>query len=448
MTVSTNRLRPSALRNLSTISLHKAAQIIGQIAAVFIIPRLLGAEDHGRFIFVLSFGFLWQILGDFGTLEVMSRFVPTLSRAESDQLYTRTLVFKVAVGLLAGGLATVVALLTAPWMRPDWAVLVGVGVLTHIVAWVPFQFLLGLNRVGPWMVEQSWRQWLLIFLLLPLYPWLGVGGSIWAWTLMEIAFCVLGLWWVRDYWQPVEIGLDWAFLGPYVRFGGGFFLANLITAALYRSGPVLVETLTRQPAQAGFIGLAIGLYMMPYLMLTQFALSLVPTLTEFYTKGERDRLAAWTDNFIRYSWLFGWLATIGLWLTADWLVPFVFGADYSPAALAFKWIGLGIPLAGVMWAGNAISTVTGRGQVKFWATLVALATFLAASFWLIPMYAATGAAIALSLSVAVNVLVLIVALRPDFTLPWPILVITGAVVGLMLWAIESFQLSMAYWGLF
>ena len=159
-------------------------------------------------------------------------------------------------------------------------------------------------------------------------------------------------------------------------------------------------------------------------------------------------MAAWTDNFIRYSWLFGWLATIGLWLTADWLVPFVFGADYSPAALAFKWIGLGIPLAGVMWAGNAISTVTGRGQVKFWATLVALATFLAASFWLIPMYAATGAAIALSLSVAVNVLVLIVALRPDFTLPWPILVITGAVVGLMLWAIESFQLSMAYWGLF
>jgi hypothetical protein len=55
-----------------------------------------------------------QILGDFGTFDVMGRFVPTLSDQDAGRLYMRTLAFKVIIGLLCG-LATVgVAMLLAP----------------------------------------------------------------------------------------------------------------------------------------------------------------------------------------------------------------------------------------------------------------------------------------------------------------------------------------------
>ena len=447
MSVSTGKLRPSALRNLSTVSLHKVAQIVGQIVAVFTIPRLLGADDHGRFAFVLSFGFLAQILGDFGTLEVMSRFVPTMTSVEIKRLYTRTLLFKLLIGLLAGLLATGSGLLIAPWLRWQWAVLIGVGVTAHIVAWVPFQLLLGLNKVGLWMVEQSWRQWVLVILLLPLYPLLGVGGSLLAWTVMELIFCVIGLWWARNYWDPGELRFDWPYLYPYVQFGAGFFLSNLIAAALYRSGPVFVEIFTDQPAQAGFINLAIGLFMMPYLMLTQFALSLVPTLTQFYVERQLDKLQTWVFNFVRYSWLIGWLGVIGVWLTIDWVVPFVFGPGYATAATAFKWISLAVPLSGILWAGNAIATVTGRGTVKFWATLVALIVFLALATITIPMYAATGAAMALSVSVAANLTTLIIFLQPEFKLQGPMLLFSGLLAVAALWAIETYALGMHHWGL-
>ena len=448
MSLSAKKLRPSALQNLSTVSLHKIAQVVGQIVAVLTIPRLLGADDHGRFAFVLAYSFLGQILGDFGTLEVMSRFVPTMSQADIGRLYSRTLFFKIGVGLVCGVLAAALGLILAPWLRLEWAGLIGLGVLSHIVAWVPFHLMLGLNQVGKWMVEQSWRQWALVILLILLYPWLELGGTMVAWALMEVIFCILGLWWARAYWQPAELSLDWAYLKPYIHFGFGFFLANLVGAALYRSSPVLVEALTGQSAQAGYINLAIGLYMMPYLMLTQVAFSLVPTLSEFYTTGQIDKMQAWLHNFVRYSWLFGWLGVIGVWLTVDWGVLLIFGPDYALAAAPLKWISLGIPLAGPLWAGNALATVTGRGPLKFWATLAALLVFLAAALWLIPGYLAAGAAIALSVSILVNVGVLIVSLQPEFTLERPVLLTGGITAIVAIAIIEFYELSVVYWGIF
>jgi O-antigen/teichoic acid export membrane protein len=298
------------------------------------------------------------------------------------------------------------------------------------------------------MVEQSWRQWVLVILLLFLYPWLGMGGSILAWTLMELIFCLLGLWWARAYWQISMFQLDWSYIRPYIRFGLGFFLANLLGACLYRSGPVLVETLTGRSAEAGYLNLAIGLFLMPYLLLTQLVYSLAPSLSTFYAQGQIDKMQQWVYSFVRYSWLLGWLGALLVWLTVDWLVVIVFGPDYTSAANSLKWISLGIPMAGLLWAGNAIATVTGRGQVKFGATLTALVVFLATALWLIPAQAAAGAAIALTLAIVANAVILVVFLRPEFALEWPILLTSGAAGSITLLVIVSYELAIIHWGWF
>jgi O-antigen/teichoic acid export membrane protein len=288
----------------------------------------------------------------------------------------------------------------------------------------------------------------IVILLILLYPWLGVAGSILAWTLMEGVFLGLGLWWARTYWQRSEWQIDWAYLQPYVRRGAGFFLANLIAALLYRSSPVLVETMSDQPAQVGYISLAIGLFMMPYLLLTQFALSLVPTLSEFYHKGQIDKVQAWVHSFVLYSWLIGWLGVVVVWLMVDWGVPLVFGPDYLPAVSAFKAISFGIPLAGLLWAGNALATVIGRGRVRFNSSLGALGVFMVAALWLIPLYAATGAAMAISLSILANIAILFFYLQPQFTMRWLPLVGSGGAVILIVWIIAFQGWSMTTWGIF
>lgn len=423
METTFEKIQPSVSRSLSAVSLHKVVQVAGLVVTVAVVPRLFGAEDYGRFAFVLSLSYLGQILGDFGTLDVMGRFVPPLPPAEAGRLYMRTLAFKIVAGLLCGLLTAGAALALTGWMRLDWALLIGLGVALHIVAWVSFQFALGLNRVGTWMAEQAWRQWALLLLLLALLPVWGLGGAILAVVIMEILFCVLGVWWTRDYWQTAELRLDRTYLWPYVRFGTGFFLANLAAVALYRSGPALVETLTGgQSAQSGYLNLALGLFLMAYITLGQFAQSLIPTLSAFRAQGQAAQIEAWLHRFIRFSWLIGWLGTLVVWLVADWAVPLVFGTDFAPAAAALKWISLGIPLSALLWAGNALATVVGRGSVKFGASLAALLVFLVVAVILVPIYGATGGAMALSLSVVVNVVVLSFFLKSELRLPWPLLI--------------------------
>jgi O-antigen/teichoic acid export membrane protein len=416
MNTALTKLHPNLVRSLSAVSLHKAVQIAGLVVTVVLVPRLFGAEAYGRFAFVLSLSYLGQVLGDFGTLDVMGRFVPGLAPAEAGRLYMRHLAFKLGVGVLCGLITVGAALALGPWMRLDWALLTGLGVALHIVAWVPFQFSLGLNRVG-----------------------LGLGGALVAVVLMEFLFCGLGLWSVRDYWQPAELRFDWHYLRPYVRFGFGFFLANLATVALYRSGPLVVETLTGQSTQTGYFNLALGLFLLAYATTSQFAQSLIPSLSDFYDQGQAEKMQGWLQSFGRYGWLIGWLGVVAVWLVADWAVPFVFGADFGPAAVGLRWISLGIPLAALLWAGNVTATVTGRGSVKFGASVASLLVFGVVALWLVPLYGAVGASLALVLAGVANIVILMAYLYPNFAPNWLMLLSTGVAGALLLAGLMWFK---------
>jgi O-antigen/teichoic acid export membrane protein len=291
------------------------------------------------------------------------------------------------------------------------------------------------------MSEQAWRQWTLLVLLLVLLPRYGLGGALVALVLMELLFCLLGWWSVRGYWRWSQLRLDWAFLRPYLRFGFGFFLANLAAVALYRSGPLLVETVTGESTQTGYFNLAIGLFLLAYVTASQFAQSLIPNLSDFYRQGSRAKIHRWLDSFVRYGWITAWLAVIVVWAVADWAVPLVFGMDFAPAAATLKWISLGIPLAVLLWAGNVTATVTGQGRLKFIATLVALMVFGSTALWLIPLYGAVGAALALGLAVAANVTILSVRLRLHFDPNWKVLVSVAGVGAAALVGLTIFSAS-------
>lgn len=414
MSVSTDKARFSALRSLSAVSLNKVVQVAGLAATVALVPRLFGAEEYGRFAFVLSLSYLGQVLGDFGTLDVLGRFVPGMTSGEAGRLYMRTLAFKVMVGAACGLITAGVALAMTEWMTWTWAGLTGLGVTLHIVAWVPFQFALGLNRVGTWMAEQAWRQWALLLLLLALLPAWGLGGALLAVLVMEIIFCGLGIWWVRDYWRGADLRLEWSYLAAYVRFGLTFFLANLAAVALYRSGPALVELLTSDSKETGYFNLALGLFLLGYVTVSQFAQGLIPLLSSLRAAGQMGQVRQWLRNFVLHGWWLSCLGVLAVWLLADAAVPLIFGPDFAGAAVSLKWISLGMPLATLLWAGNILATVMGRGQVKFGAALAALLTFSGVALGLVPHYGAAGAALALSLAVTANVAVLGVHLWPYY----------------------------------
>ncbi len=406
MNTASAKPTPAALRSLSAVSLHKVVQVAGLVVTVALVPRLFGAQDYGRFAFVLSLSYLGQILGDFGTLDVMGRFVPEMNHNAASRLYMQHLGFKLVIGLLCGLITAFAALLLADWMLLTWAALIGLGVYLHILAWVPYQFSLGLDRVGSWMSEQAWRQWVLLILLVALLPFLGLTGALLALLAMEVIFLGLGLWLVRDYWQPQALALNWNYLRPYIRFGLGFFAANLVVVTLYRSGPLLVEWLTGASMETGYFNLALGLFMLAYITTGQFAQSFIPALSRFYHGGQLKTMRHWLQNFIWYGWLITWGGVLIVWFTADWAVPLVFGADFAPAAQSLKWISLAMPPAVLLWAASVTATVTGRGRLKFMASLAALVVFALAAWLLTPDYGAAGTSLALVAATVVNMVVL------------------------------------------
>ena len=413
MTNSTAR-KPLSSRfatTASVISMHKVVQIVGAAVTVVLVPRLLGPEQYGRFAFVLSLTFLGAILADFGTLDVFGRFVPTMVSDDARKLYMRTLAFTLAASAFCFTLTVALSMALAEWMRLEWALLAGLMVVLRVVSWVPFQFALAKNHIGKWMTEQAWRQWVTLGALLVLYPLLGFTGALLALVLMEALFAGLGLWWARPEWLGSEFRLEWRYYKFYVVAGLGFFVANLAAVALYRSGPVLVEALTGNSAQVGYLNLAIGLYLIVYGTVSQFAQSLIPALTQLRAEGRADEMRHRLHRFVRTGLIITSMGTLAVWLLGGWGAPILFGRGFGPAAEPMKWLSLAMPLSVIVWAANVTATVTGRGAVKASAILAALVTFLVGALLLTPTNGATGTAQALSLAILVQSVVLTVLLR-------------------------------------
>lgn len=404
------------VRTASVVSAHKSAHLAGAIASVVILPRLLGTDDFGHLAFILSLSYLGQIAGDFGTLDVLNYLVPTLPAEDRHTLYSRTLAFKLVVATACGVVTAAAALALTDWMRVGWALAVGLGVALHVVAWVPFQFALAERRVGAWMVEQSWRQWITLAGILLLYPLAGFGGVIGALVTSEALFCAAGLRWASHAFRREQMRLEATYLGPIMRLGTGFFVANIAAVVLYRSGPMLVSVLTSSTLETGCIELALGLFLMVYVTVSQFAQSLLPALAAHRQQSDHAGMERWLGGFLRIGVAAAIACIAAVWLTADRLAPLIFGSAFAAAAMPIRVIMLAAPAAVLAWAGNVLATACGRPRARGAASLAAAATFLLAGLILIPPAGATGAAAAIGAAVLVHALAIWLALRAELDL--------------------------------
>ncbi len=415
--------------NLSAISLHKAPQIAGAFAFAVLIPRLLGQELFGQLTFVLSLSLILQMLGDLGGLDIFGRHVPGW-RQEGGAGWDRIhwLAWQLTWTRLAIGLVTTIALtVSAPWLAP-WlsrgqGLLIGLGVALRILSWTPYHLSFGLNQMGRWSVDLSWRQLVMIPCLILTLPW-GLTGLLVGLLVSEAVFLIPGLVWSRPVWRPVRP--DWPGLLPYLRFGAGFFLANAVIVLLYRSGPVLLELLTHDTVAVGYLGLALSLYMLISSVLAQYIASFTPTLALLHTRQQYAGARRWLDILLRYISALMGVLLIGIALLTFPVAPLLFGAAFASVGIVFMVLGLALIAQPLAWAGRSAAAAFGHPRVAFVAALSGLSACLVASLLLIPAYTATGAAAALVVGVTTMAVALVVLGRSWLHPPWRSLVLTFA----------------------
>jgi O-antigen/teichoic acid export membrane protein len=419
----------TAARNLTAISAHKAAQLAGAFAFAAFIPRRLGPELFGQLVFVLSLSLLLQMAGELGGLDILGRHVPGWAQqGRPGQERIRWLFWQLTWARLAIGLAIVLGLaLAAPWLAPwlnRWqGLLIGLGVALRLLSWTPYHLCFGLNQMGRWSVEVSWRQLIMIPCLVVGLPW-GLSGLLAGLLLSEAVFLLPGLLWVRPVWRPVRP--DWPGLRPYLRFGAGFFLANIIIVLLYRSGPVLLEVLTHDTVAVGYLGLALSLYMLVITVLTQYIASFTPTLALLHTRQQHADARRWLDLLLRYSAILMGALLIGIALLTFPVAPLLFGADFAAVGPIFLLLSLTLLAQPLVWAGRYAAAAFGCPRVALAASCAGFGVCTLAGLLLIPTLAAVGAALALAAGVFVTAASLSALGRAWLRPPWPALLLIFA----------------------
>jgi O-antigen/teichoic acid export membrane protein len=409
------------VRALSALSLHKLGQITGALVFAILIPRSLGPELFGQLSFVLALSLLLHMVGDLGGLDIMGRFVPGWAQeGAAGRGRIGGLVWQLTWVRFGLGVLITLALVggghrLAPWLGPDRGALVGLGVALRLLSWAPYHLSFGLNRMGRWAVELSWRQWAMIPCLLIGRRW-GLDGLLVGLLVAEAVFVAPGVFWLRPYGRPLRP--DGSALWPYLRFGLGFFLANVLVVLLYRSGPVLLEVLTRDTVAVGYFGLALSLYMLLITIIGQYLTAFVPTLALLVTRGQMAEARRRLEQVIHHGTLVMGGLLIGLGLLIGPLAPLLFGADFGPVGRLFLWLSLALPLQPLVSAGRGAAAAFGQPRVALLAMTIGLAGGLAAGLFLIPIHGAVGAGLSLVLGVTATAATLLLAGRDWLRPPW------------------------------
>jgi O-antigen/teichoic acid export membrane protein len=384
MSVAPAPPRSDAARRLSAVGIHQIAQVVGGMAFAALIPRHYGPDVYGQFAFVFALINVFQMIGESGYQEIFSRYLPEI-RAQAGELAARAaawqlLLFKATFGLVVGTLALGSSAWLAEWLT-GWD-LVWITVAVTVRVWIsgPFPLLLGLGQTAKWAIENTWRQLVLLGLIVLVVPARTLTSALLALAMHEILFLLLGLWWARAWifgQRPASDALPAQYgLGVLLRFGLSFALANLGFVALFRVSPVLVGEFTGSSVETGYFDLSLGALLLIFLFLTSVAYAFIPLLTQLRLAQRAEaEIDLWLGRFVRYGGVLVAIVAGGIWAVAEGLAGTVLGEGFAPAAGAFRGAAIGLVPTPVVLAATLISTVDKRPLDKLWASLFGLAAF-------------------------------------------------------------------------
>jgi O-antigen/teichoic acid export membrane protein len=373
--------------SLSVLGVKAAGYVLGGITAI-ILARALGPYERGIWaICMLVAGFL-AILADLG-VGSSAAFYLSSSDQRSDEIISTSLTL--AAGLAAGTyLLAVLFLLNGgkrafPGVPETPLLLATASVLVVVPTAVARQA--GLAYGGLALQNKSSLVQALLLLAL-----MGAGALVGVRT--PTGFAVLYLaglvltsmatlsWLRRQYLRRVQ--LNRRFFLPLVTYGLKAHVAAMGLFLAYRLDILIVNYLVG-PTGAGLYAVA--------LTLSELLRGLPETAQAVVVSRFRHDdfivAAAATTRVVATATL---LAGVGLVLTAKWVVPFLFGWRYAPAADAFLWLVPGVVALAFSYSLSPILLRAGEVGVSAIAAICGTVVMVGLDLVLVPRFGIAGAA--------------------------------------------------------
>jgi O-antigen/teichoic acid export membrane protein len=389
----------------------KAGEFLSLAVLVTLVPRLLGPAHYGAFALALSIVLIASSALALGGPSLMARYVPTAA-PEARPALARALVTRVAVWRFTATvclvLAAIVLALVAPsHFPPGDTALVTLALAFDVVATLLLQAALGLGMTWAWNLRWALQNSVLVAATVLVVVLFGKDAAVAGVTIASASALALALGAVAGPLVRAPAGA--AIPVGALRFGLLQGLSGLFILVTHRGGVVAVALLGGVAAETGFAGLAIGVALAATYTVWQMFASQLPGLAGAFgadpERAEgRARHLAWAALLL----LLPAAATASLLL--GWLVPAVFGDDFSGAERSIAVALAVVPLAPLTALGSQLISLRLRPHVRVASSATGACAFALTAAVAVPVWGAAGGALALLAGTVAGALVTVIAL--------------------------------------
>jgi len=379
---------------------YLVAAFVGQKILSFvyftIVARAVGVEGSGKYVVATSFTTIFSIFVDLGLANVLVRETARFPE-RAEKLLANVMGAKV---LLAAG--TIVAVnFAAMLMGYDAEVVTMIGLASIVMALDAvhlafYSVMRGQQNLAFEAVGVVTGQAVTIavgtafYLLKMPLPYLIVAlicGSTWnvAWSWYALS---------RRSRVPVRVTFDKATLSFLWIAAAPFALAGVFSRVYTYLDSIMLSKLAADAATAtGIYGVAYKLGFAFQFLPMSFAAAVFPAMSDYYVR-DRERLAAVYATSFRYLTMAALPLAFGIGSLAAPILKTVYGETFLPATLPLQILMSSLVFAFLYWPAGSLLNACDRQSKNTLAMGVTVAVNAAMNIVLIPMYGATGAAIA------------------------------------------------------
>jgi O-antigen/teichoic acid export membrane protein len=426
-------------KNLSKVALLRVAQYPFIALFAILVPRLMGPTLYGHYALFVSIVGMGTALLDLGMTEISARMVPELQQG-SDQrairtFFSRMLGFKIPFDLLAIALGVLVF-----WVlqgaRPQYLVPLLLAIFIGDLGGAAYGLLFGLNRPTICSLRDPLRRAAGLVIVLVLFRNFGLGGAISSAVFVECLLALFNFWWIRRYISPRELVPDFSYTLPLLRYGLLFYLSWGVTNLWQRLGNTLISSLYGDFREIALFDLSNQIFLTAVGFTMFLITALAPMFTRLRLDGKDGKIVDWSRRIITYSQIVC-VAGLAAWLLiGDELIRVLIGPQYNGlyANVAILLCGT-FPMV-VVQLGLTLAMAYASPGSYLIALCVAVASFVGASFVLVPSYGALGCSAATALSCLCCALTIALRYRTNLRhSAWPGLkaIVLGAAVFAPCW---------------
>jgi len=408
----TQNIPAKLLKTGTSLLVIQASGIAVSLALSIVLARGLGTQEFGIYSYALSIAALLAVPVQLGLPTVVVRDTARLKQAgEIRQMYRLWSWTTLAVLVVSAFMIVPIWLLSPLIFSQELTVTL----LLMVFALVPLMSvgslraaaLRGLgNVIQGQLPEMLFRPSLILVLVIgaiALGPRMGLGTDGWQMQAQDamlvnlvataLAF-VAGLILLRRVAPATVAGTkaqslhrEWMRAGMVLGIASSAMMVN-------RNLDMVMLGSLRSSTEVGVYKIAVTLATLSAIALNLLNLIVQPRIAQMYTAGEMNGIRRLVTSVSRIGFATGSVVALAFFVLGEWLIRAAFGANYATAQTALQILVLG-QLANTFFGPvMMLLNMTSHEKIVMWSAMAAALGNIALNALLIPIYGATGAAIA------------------------------------------------------